>query len=288
MIYSFTLDHVQKLKMHCFDVHLSMPEMFRFASQEELQFCYNGVGPDRWSSCFRRFTTWVLTFLEASALIHDWEYEYQPKTYGAFTLANLRLAYNAAKDKHPVAGVAAAVLCQLFGWRGFREGDGDAGSRIFPKPPSGLSVCVCRKPVLACGFVWGSLLSLALTGCLSDSEDHIREYDAAGILIREETRSESPVKSILASVKEKTIILWDNSWIAFISASSFSLEDPAPVLKMGIGHADKGYISLLPQHDFSSVPETVRAVRDGSLSLSASGIDMSRPGSAAEEERNKK
>lgn len=121
MCYNFSLDHVRKLKMHCFEARLSMPEMFRFASQAQLQACYNGVGPDRWSSCFRRFTTWVLTFLEAPALIHDWEYEYQPKTYGAFTLANLRLAYNAAKDRHPVAGVAAAVLCQLFGWIGFKN-----------------------------------------------------------------------------------------------------------------------------------------------------------------------
>lgn len=122
MIYSFTLDHVRKLKMHCFETHLSMPEMFRFATAEQLQACYNGVGPDRWSSFFRRFTTWILTFLEASALIHDWEFTYQPKNYSAFTVANLRLAYNAAKDKHPVAGIAGAVLCQLFGWRGYKTG----------------------------------------------------------------------------------------------------------------------------------------------------------------------
>ena len=98
-----------------------MPELFRFASAEQLQVCYNGIGPDRWSSRFRRFTTWILTFLEASALIHDWEFTYQPKTYGYFTLANLRLAWNAAKDKHPFSGITAAILCQLFGWKGFRH-----------------------------------------------------------------------------------------------------------------------------------------------------------------------
>ena len=90
-------------------------------THEELQACYNGVGPDRWSSRFRRFTTWILTFLEASALIHDWEYEYQEKTYWAFTLANLRLAWNASLDRHPVAGIVGAVLCQCFGWRGFKN-----------------------------------------------------------------------------------------------------------------------------------------------------------------------
>ena len=57
MHYNFPLSHVQDLKMHCFSARLSMPELFRFASAEQLQVCYNGIGPDRWSSRFRRFTT---------------------------------------------------------------------------------------------------------------------------------------------------------------------------------------------------------------------------------------
>ena len=122
MPYNFPLSHIQNLKMHCFDAGLSMPHMFRFASSADLQACYNGIGPDRWSSRFRRFTTWILTFLEASALIHDWEFTYQPKTYGAFTLANIRLAFNATKDNHPFSGITAAFLCQLFGWKGFLKG----------------------------------------------------------------------------------------------------------------------------------------------------------------------
>ena len=159
------------------------------------------------------------------------EYEHQRKTYGAFTLANLRLACNAAMDKHPFAGLAAAILCQLFGWKGFRKGDCEADTRIFPDPPSGLSFCsFSSTPALLFGLLPGCFLGLALTGCLSDSADHVREFDASGVLIREEMHTESPVKSILASVENKTIIFWDNSWIAFISASSFSLEDPAPIV----------------------------------------------------------
>jgi len=272
--YNFTIEHVKALKLHCFDAGLSMPDLFRFASAEQLQACYNGIGPDRWSSRFRRFTTWILTFLEASALIHDWEFTYQPKTYWAFTVSNLRLAWNAALDRHPFSGITAAVLCQLFGWCGFREAD--------PASPSSPGITGTASPgaflrllpkyslfVLSC-----TVLPIAMTACFSSSEDQVREFDPSGVLIREENRSESPIRSVLNSVRGKTVILWDNSWIAFITASSFSLEDPAPVFKMGIGHADKGYISLLEQHDFSSIPETVRAVREGSLSLSPSGVDM--------------
>jgi len=260
-----------------------MPELFRFATIEVLQACYNGIGPDRWSSRFRRFTTWILTFLEASALIHDWEFTYQPKTYGYFTLANIRLAWNASKDHHPFSGITAAVLCQLFGWKGFLN--------VNSMPPSkpNLSITVSTGSFLRfvpksvfCGLSAGLLLFM-LAGCFSSSEDRIREFDPSGNLIYEKSCSESPVKSILNSTGDKTVIFWDNSWIAFVSASSFSLEDPAPVLKMGIGHADKGYISLLGQHDFSRIPETVRAVREDMISLTASGIEASTPDKSASE-----
>ena len=119
--YNFSFEHIVFLRSHCYRSHLWVPDGFWMTTHEELQACYNGIGPDRWSSRFRRFTTWILTFLEAPALIHDWEYTYQPKTYGAFTMANLRLAYNAAKDNHPFSGITAAVLCQLFGWRGYEK-----------------------------------------------------------------------------------------------------------------------------------------------------------------------
>ena len=281
MPYNYPLSHIQDLKMHCFNVGLSMPHMFRFASSADLQACYNGIGPDRWSSRFRRFTTWILTFLEASALIHDWEFTYQPKTYGAFTLANIRLAFNATKDNHPFSGITAAFLCQLFGWKGFLNRDS--------VPPSKPNLSGTISPGSFLRFVPKSafcvlaagLLLFMLAGCFSSSEDRIREFDPSGNLIYEKICSESPVKSILNSTGDKTIIFWDNSWIAFVSASSFSLEDPAPVLKMGIGHADKGYISLLGQHDFSRIPETVRAVREDTISLTASGIEASTPGNPA-------
>lgn len=280
-MYNFPLSHIKTLKLHCFDAGLSMPHLFRFASAEQLQACYNGIGPDRWSSRFRRFTTWILTFLEAPALIHDWEFTYQPKTYGAFTLANLRLAYNAAKDKHPFSGITAAVLCQLFGWRGFLNADSLPPSKPHLSGTVSPDSFLRFLPKSASSVLASVLFPLLLAGCFSSSEDRIRKFDPSGNLMYEKICSESPVKSILNSMDDKSIILWDNSWIAFISASSFSLEDPAPVLKMGIGHADKGYISLLGQHDFSPIPETVRAVREDTISLSASGIESSHSASPA-------
>lgn len=120
--YDYSLEHVEDLRQHAEEKNMSIPEGFEYTPAEQLQECYNGIGPDRWSSRFRGTMTYALSFLESSALIHDWEYTYQPKTYGAFTKSNLRLAWNATKDGHPVAGITAGVLCQLFGWSGYKTG----------------------------------------------------------------------------------------------------------------------------------------------------------------------
>ena len=132
-MYNYTFEHVQALKMQCFSARLSMPTLFRFASAEQLQACYNGIGPEAWAPGLRSIVTVLLDRFEPEALIHDWEYMYQPKTYGYFTLANLRFAWNAfmcacgsADSRKNLllqtgAGIVLALLCQLFGWKGYKD-----------------------------------------------------------------------------------------------------------------------------------------------------------------------
>ena len=103
------------------------------SSDLQLQSCYNGIGPERWSSRFRKLTTDLLRFFESDALIHDWEYTYQPKTYIHFTLANLRFSANAFINAYDAGdgkwstiwqqtykGLLLAALCQAFGWSGYK------------------------------------------------------------------------------------------------------------------------------------------------------------------------
>lgn len=91
-----------------------------------LQKCYNGVGPESWSSSFRSFVTGVLDVAEESALIHDFGYSTAPRTYYNFTLLNIQFAVNMflegmAKKTYKIIplGVILACICQLFGWFGF-------------------------------------------------------------------------------------------------------------------------------------------------------------------------
>ena len=137
MQYAFSLEHVHSLRVFAFAHGFSAPPGFWTADDEELQAVYNGIGPDRWSSRFRQWVTRALEKFEYAALPHDWEYTYSPKKYWAFTVANARFVTNcwiegwATKRRRIiVAGILLAILCQLFGWSGYRSAAPPEGKEI--------------------------------------------------------------------------------------------------------------------------------------------------------------
>ena len=117
------------LRELCREIRASAPDSFWTASDSELVRAYNGIGPDRWPAWIRAVITAMLRPFQAAALVHDWEYSLPEKSYLAFTAANLRLAENIAREALSdcrvsliPAGIAAAVLCQLFGHAAYRRG----------------------------------------------------------------------------------------------------------------------------------------------------------------------
>ncbi|MBO7329255.1 MAG: hypothetical protein J6W00_10855 [Lentisphaeria bacterium] len=125
--------HIEYLLRQIKASRLSVPAGFFNTDKKDLQECYNGIGPDRWSCCFRKLTTEILACFEAEALIHDWEYTYAPKTWMCFLKANLRFLFNGIKyavfcygfSKKTVnqckLSIILAFLCQLFGWGGYKK-----------------------------------------------------------------------------------------------------------------------------------------------------------------------
>ncbi|MEA4863528.1 MAG: hypothetical protein VB042_09495 [Victivallaceae bacterium] len=127
----FSLAHVEILKIHVVELDLVMPPGFDECPAETLRRVYNGIGPDRFPRWLRKLVTWLLRPFEGAALIHDWEYIFQPKTYWAYSAANWRFARNALRTscdallpgqmvKTAICGLFLALLCQLFGWRGYK------------------------------------------------------------------------------------------------------------------------------------------------------------------------
>ena len=135
--YDYSLNHVREVRAEIRRCGLSAPVGFATTPVKVLQKVYNGIGPDRWSSRFRAKVTELLTWFEPEALVHDWEYTFQPKTYWHFTLANLRFAVNCFLaawqeiEPRPYRGVwrqtwrglLLALLCQLGGWSGYKNAE---------------------------------------------------------------------------------------------------------------------------------------------------------------------
>ena len=117
------------LRAFCCEFHAVAPVSFWSASDHDLAQAFNGIGAEHWPNWLRTALTALLRPFQAAALVHDWEYSQDRKSYRAFSAANRHLGVNiireALYDCHPgviPAGVLAALLCQLFGWRAYRKG----------------------------------------------------------------------------------------------------------------------------------------------------------------------
>ena len=111
---------------------LSRPSIFQREALEVLKRYYNGVGAYWFTEWLLKLSTLIFERMEPLAFIHDVEFAVAPRTYRAFTLANLRWAYNAiklaryyqhGKIRFLLVAWLCALCCQLGGWGGFkREG----------------------------------------------------------------------------------------------------------------------------------------------------------------------
>ena len=118
----YSIPHLQMLRTIALAKNFSFPAGFRRRSYRQLQNIYNGIGAEWMPGPIRRAITWLLTDLEAAALVHDYEWSLHQKSVWHFLLSNWRLWYNSAKLRRFFAGGAAALLCTVFGYRAYRKG----------------------------------------------------------------------------------------------------------------------------------------------------------------------
>ena len=104
-------------------------------------------------------------------------------------------------------------------------------------------------------------LLVLLTGCAS-TRSTITEYDAAGNIVKKTESSESVIKTVTASTQGKTVVMWEDGWAAYISASSGTTEDPTPHGKIFAGKTNKGAISILPdQRNLPGIARIIQATK---------------------------
>lgn len=117
----YPLKHIIALRAYAYDHGFSVPLSAVVATDVQLQTVYNGIGAEWMPKFLRKFVTWLLTNLEATAMYHDWEFAVG-ETFLDFLKANLRFTYNAAKSRHLIAGIVFGTVCTLFGWSAFKAG----------------------------------------------------------------------------------------------------------------------------------------------------------------------
>lgn len=113
-----------------------------------------------------------------------------------------------------------------------------------------------------------------MNGCLSGTTSTITEYNSEGKVTRLTQNSESVLKTLTESTKDKTCIVWESGWLAYISASTATAEEPTPTVKMGVGKVDKGAISLHKDHKElqNIIPAVIQSTRE-ELAVSVDGVN---------------
>ena len=114
-------------------------------------------------------------------------------------------------------------------------------------------------------FAAAVAVAFIAAGCAS-THSTITEFDAAGNVIRTTETSESVIKTVTDSTQNKSVLIWEDGWAAYISASSGTVEDPTPHGKMFIGKTNKGALSLLPNQ---------QGLRGGARIIQATKSDIS-------------
>lgn len=118
------------------------------------------------------------------------------------------------------------------------------------------------------------IMGLFVTGCSSLSNRSIvTEYTSDGKISRVTETNESVITRITESTKSKTVIAWESGWMAYLSASTATTQDPTPTVKMFAGKSDKGAISALPnQADWEGISKAIVATKQ-ELTLTPTGIE---------------
>lgn len=120
-----------------------------------------------------------------------------------------------------------------------------------------------------------------VSGCLTGTTETtttITEFDTDGKVTKTtvtNASTESIVSSVMDSTKEKSLVVWDNSFKAYLSVSWGDTSTPTPHVDMGIGKNDKGYFSLHKNHGAEYGERMIQAARAQEITISNTGIETS-------------
>lgn len=118
-----------------------------------------------------------------------------------------------------------------------------------------------------------SIFLLLFVGGCSTVNTTVFEFDKEGKVTKKiVTEEKGAFDKITESTKNKTILVWKSGWIAAVSASIATTENPVPSVSLYVGKVDRGYLSLLPnQQNIADIAAVIKACRSY-LEVDSSGI----------------
>lgn len=118
-------------------------------------------------------------------------------------------------------------------------------------------------------------LGVLLSACASTGST-IYTYDSDGRVTQKTVTSESIIKTVTDSTKNKSVVMWEDGWAAYLSVSSGTLEDPTPHGKIFMGKVNKGAVSLLPnQNGLTSISRIIQATKNDVSASLTDGLELS-------------
>ena len=114
------------------------------------------------------------------------------------------------------------------------------------------------------------IAAVCLPGCTA-TRCVITEYDAGGKIVKTTESTESVIHTVTKSTQNKSVVMWEDGWTAYISISSGTTEDPTPHGKIFAGKVNKGAISILPNQ--TGLPGIARIIQATKSDLGVSLTD---------------
>ncbi len=120
---------------------------------------------------------------------------------------------------------------------------------------------------------------VVMSGCTSTSTSDVivSVYKDGQLIEKTETKqsSEAVGTILMKGIKDKTVMVWDNSFTVICKASVATAEDPIPTLKLGFGKLDKGILLLPSNVNLTETSEVIKSIRASDISVTATGVKAS-------------
>ena len=119
--------------------------------------------------------------------------------------------------------------------------------------------------------VFAVLTAALLCGCAS-TRSMITEFDKDGKITRLTESTQSVIQTLMSSTQNKSVIIWEDGWAAYISGSTGTFDDPTPHGKIFCGKVNKGWISLQKnQQNIAGIAKIIRSTKSD-VSVTLEGV----------------